>query len=79
MNFFLEGLNPFGFSEDIEPGLLPWKIYFSDLGIEVNVFGGRWKFSLSTDFGVCASTYTSMSVYHIIQSERERETNPSNP
>lgn len=54
VNFLVDCLNPFGFSDAIEPGLLPWKMYFSDLGIDSNSFGGMRKFSLRTDFGVCA-------------------------
>lgn len=64
MNFFLDGLNPLGFSEEMDPGLLPWKMYFSDFGIESNVFGGSRKFSPKTDFGVCAIS-ESIQIDHL--------------
>lgn len=45
---------PVGRSSSIEPGLEPWKMYFSPSGRCAKTSGARWKFSAMTDLGVWA-------------------------
>jgi len=52
---------PVGCSSSIDPGTLPWKIYFSDLGTWANTSGARWKFFAITDLGVWATYVVNVS------------------
>ena len=57
VKLYLDFLTPFplGFSSSIEPGVDPWKMYFSPSGMCAKTSGARLKFLATTDFGVCAT------------------------